>query len=138
MDDRQVVTVQSTDPATGQIVLTGPITKTISLVDNADFAVEIASLNRPVVFEGEPNGVFGGHLIVFHTQTPQHIEGVEIRNFGQQGLLGRYPLHFHKCDDSPYSIVKKNVVRNSNQRGYVIHGTNQVTIENNVAFEVIG
>lgn len=137
-DGHQVVKVLSSDPTTGKIVLDSTIVRPITLIDSPDFAVEIASLNRPVVFEAESTGNFGGHLMIFHTQTPQHIEGVEIRHFGQQGLLGRYPLHFHKCDDSPLSIVKKNVVRNSFQRGYVIHGTNKVTLEGNVAYDIVG
>jgi hypothetical protein len=49
-------------------------------------------------------------LIVHHTVSAQHLEGVEIQNSGQQGRLGRYPVHFHACGDHPNSIVKKNVV----------------------------
>ena len=138
MEDRQVVTVVSSDTTTGKVVLAETIAKPITLEDSLDFAVEIASLTRPVVFEGEVDDSVGGHLIVFHTQTPQHIEGVEIRHFGQQGILGKYPVHFHGCHDSPGSIVKNNVVRESLQRGFMIHGTNQVTLIGNVAFDIVG
>jgi hypothetical protein len=112
-DDQQVRTIETSDSVTGIIRLTAPIDKPISLQDHSDFAIEVASLNRRIVFEAdsdENDEFIGGHLVVHHTSTPQHIEGIEIRNFGQQGRLGKYPLHFHMCGDSPESLVKKNVV----------------------------
>ena len=42
------------------------------------------------------------------------------------------------CNDSPDSLVKKNVVRDSKQRGYVVHLTNNVTLEENVAYDITG
>lgn len=39
----------------------------------------------------------GGHLGIFMTREPQALYGVEFSNLGQQGTLGRYPLHFHLC-----------------------------------------
>lgn len=144
MKDRQIQTIVSSDTTGdggGVITLSGPVKKPITKVDDENFAIEIASLNRRIVFEAENDSnddKIGGHLIIHHTNAPQHIQGVEIRNFGQQGRLGRYPIHFHKCGDSSESVVKKNVVRNSNQRGYVTHMTNFVNFEENVAFDVTG
>ena len=54
--------------------------------------------------------LIGGHMIIYWTPNPQHLEGVEIRNFGQQGRLGRYPTHFHLCGNSTGSVMTKNVV----------------------------
>ena len=46
------------------------------------------------MFEGaqdDPNQRHGAHLIILHTPgVIQKLEGVEFRNFGQQGNLGRY------------------------------------------------
>jgi hypothetical protein len=112
-DDQQVAVIESSDPQTGIIHLVGPIERPISVADHPDFAVEVASLNRRIVFEADDDAddeFIGGHFVVHHTSSAQHIEGVEIRNFGQQGRLGKYPLHFHMCGDSPGSQVKKNVV----------------------------
>jgi len=36
------------------------------------------------------------------------------------------------------SLVKKNVVRQSNQRCYVIHGSQNVTLEENISFDTFG
>jgi len=109
---------------------------------------EIASLSRPVVFESVRDGpsegdsftdLHGGHLMIFHTpRVAQRLEGVEIRNFGQQGTLGRYPIHFHKCGHVGGSVVKNNVIRDSLQRCIVVHKTNAVLVENNVAYNTFG
>ena len=42
------------------------------------------------------------------------------------------------CDDVEGSLISKNVVENSNQRGVVIHGTDNVTISENILFNVRG
>lgn len=135
--DRQLATVEEVDVVNGIIYLSRNISRPLTFSEHGDFGIEVASLNRPVVFEAESHqddDLIGGHLIIFGTSTLQHLEGVEIRNFGQQGLLGRYPAHFHFCGDATGSVMKKNVVRQSNQRCYVIHQTDSVLIEDNVAF----
>ncbi|CAB9513184.1 G8 domain-containing protein DDB [Seminavis robusta] len=140
-EDRQTAVVTSVDTTTGTVTLNNAIETPISMEDHPDFAVEIASLNRPVVFEAESdtdNSLIGGHLIVFKTETKQHIEGVHIRNFGQQGKLGRYPIHFHMCGTTSNSVVKRNIVYESNQRGYVLHCSDNVLVEENIAFKVPG
>eukprot|EP00884_Botryococcus_braunii_P008983 jgi/Botrbrau1/18086/Bobra.0062s0071.2 len=63
---------------------------------------------------------------------------MELRNMGQQGQLGRYPLHFHGCFDQPFSIALRNVIRDTNQRGFVVHATNNLTIRENVLFNWTG
>jgi hypothetical protein len=112
-EDRQIVTVESVDTELGILTLSAEIEKPLTMMDDSNFAVEVALLNRPIVFEAQsdPNDdLIGGHLIIYWTSTPQHLQGVETRNFGQQGILGRYPIHFHFCQNSPGSIVAKNVV----------------------------
>ena len=52
--------------------------------------------------------------------------------------LSRYPIHFHFCGDVPGSAIVKNVIRQSNQRCVVVHGTNKLRIEQNVAFDTKG
>ena len=42
------------------------------------------------------------------------------------------------CGDVSGSIVSKNVVHHSNQRGYVVHGTHNVHYKDNVAYEIFG
>lgn len=108
-----------------------------------DETAEVAVLARNIVIAGTdepaPHDLEGGHFIVFMTNTPQHIEGVQFLHMGQQGTLGRYPLHFHVCgDQTRRSVVRKNLIMNSKQRCIVIHATFNATIDNNVAYNTSG
>ena len=112
-----------------------------TLLESKDFAVEVALLSRNILFEGGPdtNSRHGGIFMVFHTPAvAQKIDGVEFRNFGQQGTLGRYPIHFHHCGDVSGSIVSKNSIHQSKQRCVNVHGTNKLKIQENVAFDTKG
>lgn len=124
------------------IRLNETIVRPTTILESPDFAVEVALLSRNILFEGakdDTNTIHGGHFIVFHTpQVVQNINGVDFQNFGQQGTLGRYPIHFHHCSDVAGSIVSKNTIRQSNQRCVVVHGTNKLRIEENVAYDTKG
>eukprot|EP00548_Thalassiothrix_antarctica_P009388 CAMPEP_0194161454 /NCGR_PEP_ID=MMETSP0152-20130528/78944_1 /TAXON_ID=1049557 /ORGANISM="Thalassiothrix antarctica, Strain L6-D1" /LENGTH=1489 /DNA_ID=CAMNT_0038871245 /DNA_START=953 /DNA_END=5423 /DNA_ORIENTATION=+ len=93
-----------------------------------DFAVEVALLSRNILFQGEKdpaNDLFGAHFMVMKTPyVEQMIDGIEFQNFGQQGVLGRYPIHLHLCEDVTGTVIKRNCIRYSNQRCIVIHGSN--------------
>jgi G8 domain len=111
-------------------------------VESSDFAVEVALLSRNILFEGSKDATqsrHGGHFMIFHTPSiVQTVNGVEFRNFGQQGLLGRYPIHFHYCNDVTGSIVSKNSIRHSNQRCISVHGTDKLKVQENVAYDTKG
>uniref|UniRef100_A0A6U2C5P0 CEMIP beta-helix domain-containing protein n=1 Tax=Pseudictyota dubia TaxID=2749911 RepID=A0A6U2C5P0_9STRA len=139
-DNQHAVTVKSSDPSTGLITLETPVPYTTTAEDDSEFPVEVALLNRNFVLEAvsDPtNALLGGHVIFFHTpNVAQTLQGVEIVNFGQQGNLGRYPVHFHMCDAVEGSLISRNVIRDSNQRGVVVHRSHNVTVEDNVAYEI--
>ncbi|KAL7580949.1 hypothetical protein ACA910_005765 [Epithemia clementina (nom. ined.)] len=109
--------------------------------DEGLFPVEVALLSRNIRFEApkdKKDPLIGGHFMVLRTPTVvQHVEGVEFVNFGQQGYLGRYPIHIHLCKDA-HSVIAKNTVRGSNQRCVVIHGSYNTTILENVAYDTFG
>lgn len=97
-DDEQVRTITKvrdhTDPNYTVLELDSSFIRPTTMTDNPDYAVEVALLSRNIVFEGaddDTNDLHGAHLIVLHTPSiQQKLEGVEFRNFGQQGNLGRY------------------------------------------------
>ena len=123
------------------IELDSPILRPTTMSESKDFAVEVALLSRNIVFVGGADSTarHGGHFMVMHTpKVIQTIVGVDLQNFGQQGNLGRYPIHFHFCNDVAGSIVSKNTIRQSNQRCVVVHGTNKLRIEENVAYDTKG
>lgn len=103
---------------------------------------EVALLSRNVMVTATPdpsNELHGGHLIILHTpNVQQHLEGVQFKQMGQQGNLGRYPIHFHLSHNVSGSTVKANSIIESNQRCIVIHGSNEVLIESNVAYNTKG
>jgi hypothetical protein len=145
-DGHQVRTIVkvSTFGSDGKYVslsLNNAIDRPTTILDSPDFAVEIALLSRNIVFQGgsDANVLHGGHFWIIQTpKVQQYIEGIDFQNFGQQGSLGRYPIHFHLCGDVTGSIVIKNTIRLSNQRCIVVHGTNNLRIESNVAFNTKG
>eukprot|EP00475_Leptophrys_vorax_P009891 TRINITY_DN16587_c0_g1_i1.p1 TRINITY_DN16587_c0_g1~~TRINITY_DN16587_c0_g1_i1.p1 ORF type:complete len:885 (+),score=7.47 TRINITY_DN16587_c0_g1_i1:338-2656(+) len=57
---------------------------------------------------------------------------------GQQGNLGRYPMHFHLCQDVSGSVVSSCSVHDSNQRCYVVHGTWNLRLEGNLGVQTKG
>ena len=97
-DDQQVRRLVSTPTPLGgglvQLDLDSAIVPPTTKRQSSDFAVEVALLSRNFVFEGEAdvnNDLLGAHFIVLHTpHVRQKLEGVEFRNFGQQGVLGKY------------------------------------------------
>ena len=50
----------------------------------------------------------------------------------------RYPLHHHLCGSVPANLVQKNSVHDCLQRCYVVHGTHNLTLSDNVAYNNIG
>ena len=124
-----------------ELVLNTPIIRPTTFKEYPDFAVEVALLSRNILFEGgqDNNSRHGGHFMIRNTpNVVQSIIGLDVRSFGQQGALGRYPIHFHFCGDVFGSVVAKNTIRQSFQRCVVVHGTNKLRIEDNVAFDTSG
>jgi len=139
--ERRISSVETADGPYVALYLDHPIVRPTTILDDENFAVEVALLSRNIVFEGATDGdpLHGGQLVVYHTpELQQDLYGVEIVNFGQQGILGRYPVHFHFCGDSSNSTVRRNVIRQSNQRCIVIHGTNKILIEETVCYDTKG
>jgi hypothetical protein len=87
-----------------------------------------------------------------------YVEGAEINRCGQEGRMGRYPLHWHMMSYSPASFsagvfsgggaslgannagqgAKNCAIKNSKQRAIVVHGTDGITLTNNVAYQISG
>jgi hypothetical protein len=89
------------------VTLNSTIVRPTTIIESPDFAVEVALLSRSIVFEGgfDTTSRHGGSFVVMNTPSVvQTIEGVEFKNFGQQGTLGKYPIHFHFCNDVTGSI----------------------------------
>jgi len=148
-DGARTATVTHVDPIAGTLTLSDPVPAPVTLADDPHAGAEIALLSRNVRFAAADDDSdhpiadghgHGGHLIVYHTPAPQVqlLRGAAMIGFGQQGKMGRYPIHFHMCNSVMGSVVDKNVVRDSNQRCIVMHNTDMLTVSDNVAFNTAG
>ncbi|MCA8972759.1 MAG: G8 domain-containing protein, partial [Planctomycetes bacterium] len=109
---------------------------------------EVALMNRNIVVAGN-GGDNRGHVMFRgtsqNTTTPSgpvvHISWTRFENLGKNGQLGRYPVHFHLNGDAPSAgrnSVRNCVVAHSQNRSYVIHGTNDVDLVGNIAYDIVG
>jgi len=106
-------------------------------------SVEVALLSRKVVithaYDDVANPNHGGNFMILQTpNVVQLLQGVEMRGQGQQGVMGKYPIHFHLSTYNPNSLISKNTVRDSNQRCIVIHNTHNTTVSWNIAYRSFG
>lgn len=110
-----------------------------------DERAEVGLLTRNVVLRGADDSResdFGGHVMVMPGGTA-HVEGVEFFRMGQKGHQARYPMHWHLVDrygdgkaPGKGQYAKNNSIHHSFQRAIVVHGTSDVLVEGNVAFDV--
>lgn len=114
------------------------------ITENVDQRAEVALLTRSIVFQGcyEKNAALigvGGHMMIMEGFYRAQIQGVEIRNFGQADKIGRYPIHFHVAGYVPDgTFIRYSAIHNSNFRAITVHGTQNVLVQGNVAFNITG
>ena len=67
-------------------------------------------------------------------------QGIELTNMGQKGIKGRYPFHWHmaKETDPEKTYFKDNAIHDVFQRCVTVHGTHNVNVVNNVAYNTFG
>jgi G8 domain len=84
------------------------------------------------------SGRFGGHMM-FMANSIVHLKNIEVTEMGQQGMLGRYPVHWHlNQDTSRGSFIRGSSVHSNFQRGVVIHQSNYVDVDSNVIYDTPG
>ena len=121
-------------------------------VDTLDERAEVGNLSRNIVIQGAndakwtSNG-FGAHVMVMDLASSLQLDGVELRRMGQEGLTGRYPIHWHllsyaangaELGDASNHFVRNSSVWDSRNRCMVIHGTNGVSLTNNICYSIKG
>ena len=104
-----------------------------------DERAEVAILSRNIIIQGPESSVadgFGAHGMIMAGSAPVHVEGVLFQRMGQPGRAARYSWHWHLAGDRAGDYIRDCTVRDALQRGYVVHGTDNVLVENNVAYNV--
>lgn len=66
------------------------------------------------------------------------MSGVAVVDGGKFDRLGQYPIHFHRAGDMTGSFLYDVLVHHSANRGIVLHGTQNVAVENSVVADVVG
>ena len=81
---------------------------------------------------------FGGHVMVMN-EGLGYVEGVEFYRMGQTNVLGRYPMHFHVLDRNCIGCyLRDSSIHHSFYRCVSIHGTHNISISENVGYDVTG
>ena len=115
------------------VLLTSSIERPITQKENPQYATEIALLSRNIELQS------GSHFSVWHTPgVTQIIQGIDLKYFGEEGIRDRYPIHFDYLQDASGSMISKNTIRHSSQRCVVLHATDNVVVEGNVAYDTAG
>lgn len=107
---------------------------------NLDERAEVGLLTRNIVVQGDSNSTesgFGGHIMVME-QGQARLDGVELYHMGQKASSGRYPLHMHLLGTAVNTYLKNSSIHHSYNRCVTLHGTNQVSVLANVAYDAVG
>jgi hypothetical protein len=118
-----------------QLVLNAPLEKEHYGADGQ--YVEVANLSRNVVIESADRKA-RGHTM-YHRHSTGSISYAEFRHLGKEGILGRYPLHYHLCGDTMRgsSVIGASIWDSAN-RWLTIHGTDYLVVRDCVGYQSLG
>ena len=87
-----------------------------------------------------PECYFGGQLMVRQGFDTFQVQGVELRQLGQGGRMGHYPMHWHMVKSTDYTdaYVKDCSIWDSMDRFVVLHATHGVNVSRNVGYMSVG
>ncbi len=114
--------------------------QTFSPVWSLTECAEAGLFNRNILIQGNASSTlsgFGGHFIVTRGGSAK-LSNVEFFRMGQEGLLGRYPVHWHMVGAAPGQYLRNSSIHHSYNRFVSIHGTHQVLLHQNVGYETRG
>jgi hypothetical protein len=101
---------------------------------------EVANLTRNIKVQASPDAeqsFFGGHIMAMVT-SKMYVEGVELNRMGQNLQLARYPIHWHLVGDANGQYIKNAAIHDTYNRCVTVHGTNNLQVENNVTYNIVG
>jgi hypothetical protein len=100
--------------------------------------VEVANLSRNVIIESADAQKARGHTM-YHRNSAGSISYAEFRHLGKEGVLGRYPLHYHLVGETMRgSSVIGASIWDSGNRWLTIHGTNYLVVRDCVGYQSLG
>jgi hypothetical protein len=105
---------------------------------SGEFRAEVANLSRNVIIESADAQGVRGHT-VFHAFSRGSISYARFAHLGKEGVLGRYPIHFHLVGDNMRgSSVQGAAIVDSHNRWVTIHGTHYLVVRDCVGYQSVG
>jgi cell migration-inducing and hyaluronan-binding protein len=102
---------------------------------------EVGLLTRNIKVQASEDAAesyFGGHIMAMVT-SHMYVDGVELNRMGQHMELARYPIHWHLVGDAGKGQYIRNAsIHDTYNRCVTVHGTNDVRVENNVTYNIVG
>jgi len=102
---------------------------------------EVGLLTRNIKVQASPDAeqsYFGGHIMAMVT-SKMFVSGVELNRMGQHMELARYPIHWHLVGDGGKGQYIRNAsIHDTYNRCVTVHGTNDLKVENNVTYNIVG
>ncbi len=101
---------------------------------------EVGMLSRNILIQASPDAdqtLFGGHIMAM-SGSKMFVEGVELNRMGQNMHLARYPIHWHLIGDAQGQYIRNSAIHDTYSRCVTVHGTNYLSVENNVTYNNIG
>jgi cell migration-inducing and hyaluronan-binding protein len=101
---------------------------------------EVGMLTRNVRIQASADAeksFSGGHVMAMVGSTMQ-VSGVEFYRMGQHESLARYPIHWHLVNEGKGQYIQNSAIHDTYSRCVTVHGTNNVRVENNVAYNNVG
>src|SRR5512143_3997904 len=101
---------------------------------------EVGLLTRNIKVQASADAeqsYLGGHIMAMPS-SHMYVEGVELYRMGQNLTLARYPIHWHLVGDAKGQYIKNAAIHDTYNRCVTVHGTNDVRVENNVTYNIVG
>ena len=102
---------------------------------------EVGLLTRNIKVQASEDAAeshFGGHIMAMVT-SKMFVSGVELNRMGQHLELARYPIHWHLVGDGGQGqYIRNAAIHDTFNRCVTVHGTNDLRVENNVTYNIVG
>ena len=105
-----------------------------------DTRAEVALLNRNIRIQGDTESDqtrFGGHIMIMNNSAGLFSD-VEMNRMGQEGVLARYPFHWHIAGDVSGQYIRNSSIINSYNRCVTVHASHNALVQGNVCMEHVG
>ena len=101
---------------------------------------EVGMLSRNIRIQASADAeqsFSGGHVMAMAGSKMQ-VSGVEFFRMGQHENLARYPIHWHLVGETQGQYIENSAIHDTYSRCVTVHGTNNVRVQNNVAYNNVG